>query len=687
MGEGAILRSFASGELSPGLGARADTAQYQSGLRRCKNFLVRRTGGVANRPGFIHVANCKTDGPTFLFPFVFSMADANFLIEAGQDYFRIYTPEGTLHQELEHPYTTGTFQPPAPLCWHQAGLVVTITHLNYPPMELTYNYATDTFTLTEAVLDGVPSIGPPGGLAIVENTPDPLPEGMLDNVTRRYVVTSVKAGTFEESLIDGVVGLDGLVQPTPNYPIDIHWDAVTDAVEYRVYLDVGNSNTFRYLGTTTASLQFFDIGQEPDLAIAPPQLGPDFTAEFHHPGVTAVHAQRRVFAGSHMGRDLVWLSRVGLLNNFTNRRPIQDDDGIHFRLVTKELQGAVHLVSLQQLVMLTDRGEWVIQGDSDHVITPTLINPLQHGYVGSGWVPPVVYGERILFLQARQTLVRELGFSREVEGLTGRDLTTMGGHLFKNHWIVSMALALVPDNILWCVREDGVLLGLTYIPDEDVLAWHWHELEDAAVEQVCVLPEPGEDAVFVIVQRDGERTIERLATRDPATGLEACFLDSATQVSALTSRTLTGLQHLANREVRVVADGVPLPERLHVSATGELTLPRDARDAWVGFSITAELQTLDLDLSGTDVRNRRKKVTALAFLLEQSVRGFWAGPDFSHLQQVTAAPWEDTTTPFTGRVELQPVAYFNDDGRVCVRHTEPTPLTILGIIPHVDVGG
>ena len=33
-----------------------------------------------------------------------------------------------------------------------------------------------------------------------------------------------------------------------------------------------------------------------------------------------------------------------------------------------------------------------------------------------------------------------------------------------------------PDSILWCVRDDGVLAGLTYQRSENVIAWHRHKL-------------------------------------------------------------------------------------------------------------------------------------------------------------------------------------------------------------------
>jgi hypothetical protein len=278
---------------------------------------------------------------------------------------------------------------------------------------------------------------------------------------------------------------------TPEAPNVIEWDTVPGAVEYKVYRDDGANKTFGYIGTATGqdTDHFNDIGLAPDYAFTPPQPRVGlFAAPLAYPAVTAMHQQRRVYVGTHLRRDIAHASRTGLPSNFTFRSPMQDDDAVTWRTVSRDYQVVRHILSLGPLILLSDRGEWVIRGDSDGGLTPTTIYPEQQGYVGAGYATPVIYGERVLFVQARDTVVREFTFNRDVEGLSGRDLTREAAHLFRGHRIVSMAFALVPDAILWCVRDDGVLLGLTYIPDEDVLAWHRHDTEDGLFESVVVVP-------------------------------------------------------------------------------------------------------------------------------------------------------------------------------------------------------
>jgi hypothetical protein len=73
-----------------------------------------------------------------------------------------------------------------------------------------------------------------------------------------------------------------------------------------------------------------------------------------------------------------------------------------------------------------------------------------------------------------------------------------------------------PDSIVWCVRDDGVLLGLSYLREHQIWGWHRH-VTDGRFVSVCVVPEGDEDVLYVIVERKIQNVlryyIERLAYR------------------------------------------------------------------------------------------------------------------------------------------------------------------------------
>src|SRR4030065_2862132 len=82
--------SFSGGEVSPSLWARVDQVKYATGLRACRNFIVQRHGGVANRPGTGFVAEVKDSTKTVrLVPFSYSTAQT-YVLEFGDQYMRVH---------------------------------------------------------------------------------------------------------------------------------------------------------------------------------------------------------------------------------------------------------------------------------------------------------------------------------------------------------------------------------------------------------------------------------------------------------------------------------------------------------------------------------------------------------------------------------------------------------------------
>lgn len=97
-----LQRSFAGGEVSPALNARADQARYQQGMSVGRNMHVLRDGSAANRAGTQFVAQTKGGGddPVRLIPFRFNDAET-LMIEAGAGYFRFYVDGARLRVSSE----------------------------------------------------------------------------------------------------------------------------------------------------------------------------------------------------------------------------------------------------------------------------------------------------------------------------------------------------------------------------------------------------------------------------------------------------------------------------------------------------------------------------------------------------------------------------------------------------------
>lgn len=723
-----MQRTFAGGEIAPSCYARADTAKFLSGLRTCQNFFVQKHGGVANRGGTQFWAHTNSDGVARLIPFKStSDADVSVLIELGNGYMRFYSNEGVRLDVtsadgwgVDEEYAVGdvvenggTFyycilahtstapdEPPFPTYWYempsngsggaiyqiptpwaanistvqykQHGFVLTFTSHNAVPHEL-YRLALDEWAL-------VPIAFGPNSEAPVPISVTPGAAGTLEPV---YLITTVRNITLEESLPSGPIEATASAFPTTLAPNVLLWNAATDALEYNIYKDPHGNGLFGYIGTAVGQESFNDTGFAPDYTITPPQHEDLFASENNYPRVVGTYGQRRYFANTILDPEKTWGSRIGYPANFAYSTPLQLDDSLSFEIAGDESQIVRHLVSLDRLVVLTENGEWIAYGEGEGgTITPTSINMRQQGWVGASYVQPVVIGNVIIYLQARGSIVRELTVGNPTKGLSGQDLSIYASHMFQGYTISRIAFAANPNNIAWFVRSDGVLLGLTYIPEQDVWGWHRHTT-DGEIEDVCVLPIGNEDVVFVIVNRENGRFIERMMPR--AFGEDAFYVDSGITASG-SGGTVDGLDHLEGQAVRVVADGEVLPDEYTVDG-GEIDIPGSPSVVQVGLPIDYVLETLDIDAGGSGVRGHKKRVQGVTLLVERSSRTFYAGPGTAptRLTQYQPESW-DGSSEVTKALEMNIQASWERDPWVRIEQRDPAPLAVLGILPYVEMG-
>lgn len=97
------LFNFSKGELSPDLYGRVDIAPYNAGVRRARNVLVMKYGGMTNRPGTEFIAEVEDPAnPVRLFPFQFDdgKSPQNYALEMGQGYMRLAAGGGMVVEDL-----------------------------------------------------------------------------------------------------------------------------------------------------------------------------------------------------------------------------------------------------------------------------------------------------------------------------------------------------------------------------------------------------------------------------------------------------------------------------------------------------------------------------------------------------------------------------------------------------------
>jgi hypothetical protein len=264
-----------------------------------------------------------------------------------------------------------------------------------------------------------------------------------------------------------------------------------------------------------------------------------------YPSTTVYHEQRRWFAGTQAQPQALWATRTGTDDNLTSSIPSRDADGMQLRVASSQYNQIRHLVALSDLIALTAGGEFRIFADGAPAITPTSVSVKPQGYSGASNVQPVVTAGTVMYVQAQGSRIRELSYSWEASSYRTADASIMAPHRFNYHTITDLAFSRTPDPILWAVRDDGLLLGMTYVPDQQVYGWHAHDT-DGTFESVTVVPEGNEDVLYVIIKREiGTRSVrylERLGTRYFSQLAYANFVDcgaSFTTEQDLTDVTFT----------------------------------------------------------------------------------------------------------------------------------------------------
>ena len=345
------------------------------------------------------------------------------------------------------------------------------------------------------------------------------------DIDNYYVITSIASNGLDESVASPVGTVSNNLNVT-GASNDLTWTAVPGALRYNVYKR--QSGLYGYIGQTSTNA-FTDDNIAPDMGITPPIVDTVFASAGNYPQAVSYFEQRRVFAGTNNEPQTMWMTRSGTESDMSYSLPIKDDDRVNIRVAAREANTIRHVVPLNQLLLLTSAAEWRVSPINSDAITPTTVSVRPQSYVGANNVQPEIINNSMVYCAARGGHVRELGYSWQSSGFVTGDLSIRSAHLFDNYTISDMCFAKSPQPLLWFVSSTGKLLGLTYIPEQQIGAWHQHET-DGIFESCCVVAEGIEDALYVIVRRtvngNSVRYVERMETRQITTLEDSFFVDA-----------------------------------------------------------------------------------------------------------------------------------------------------------------
>jgi len=297
-----------------------------------------------------------------------------------------------------------------------------------------------------------------------------------------------------------------------------------------------------------------------------------------YPSVPGYFQQRRAYADSLNQPDTYDMSQPGAYTNFDRRIPPIDTDALTGSPWGVQVNGIQFMVQSQAgLVMFTGLSSWLLNGAGSFAtnsgpITPSSQDANPQPFTGcSPTVPPIKINNDIIYVTAIAGLYYDLPYQLNLS--EPLDLTQYSTHLFTNHSVLEHAWCEQPNKIVWVVRDDGIMLSLTYLKAENIAGWARHDT-NGQFWSVCSIIEPPVDALYLATQRfpGGKNAymIERMDNRlwDQ---VENCWcvdcalaLPQPTPSATLTADTPTGLGALTGATVLTGGSGYSASTQVQV---------------------------------------------------------------------------------------------------------------------------
>ncbi len=568
------------------------------------------------------------------------------------------------------------------LVFAQSADVVTITHPSYPAKELARSGATSWAFST---VDFASSIDAP---LIPTVTPTTATAGK--NSPQSYRITAIAADGITESLPSPRQNTNNDLSIAGNYNT-ITWLAVTGASRYFVYKQRGGG--YGYIGSTD-TLSAIDDNILPDTSQTPPEeIITLNTGTDDYPSAVAYHEQRRWFGGTNDKPQALFATRTGTDSNLTSSIPSRDADGMDLKLSSGQYNLIRHIVPLSDLLVFTAGGEFRVSADGAPSITPTSVSVKPQSFAGSSGVQPVVTTGSILYVQSLGTRIGEMAYTWEQDAYRSIDVSIMIPHRLDGYTVTQLAYARAPFGLLWAMRSDGTLLGMTHVPDQQVYGWHAHTT-GGTIESVCTVAENNRDALYAAIKRTiygrEVRYIERMKPLNFGDLENAFFVDCGLTYSGAAATTISGLWHLEGETVSILGDGAVEPDQEVIN--GAVTLETAASVVHIGKSYNTDIRTLPLANANAAAggQGSTKNISKL-YIRVNDTSVVQAGPTFSRLREYPARsvedPYDSPPSLISTVLEISIEPNWVMGAPISIRQSLPLPLTVVSIAAEFQSGG
>lgn len=666
--------NLTQGELSPWLYGRVDIAQYDNSCRVLKNFIVRPQGGVIKRPGTKYVASIKTqsDGETRLIPFIYSDSDA-YVIEAGNQYFRFYRNNaqilsGGSPYEISTPWTSAQL---ANVKFAQVYDSIYFVHPDVKPRKLTRTSDT-SWTMTEVDFNDGPYF----------DLIDEQWGGRGTNYTMTPSATSGSITMTSSSAIFASTDVGRIIRWRGNSSVAWGWGIITAYTSSTVVTVSVQSP----LSATTASTQW--------------RLG-SFSDTTGWPSCITFFEQRMVLANTRSQQQTIWFSTSADITDFSpdnaeDKDQVDASTAMTYTIADNKANVIYWIEPSKGLYIGTSGGVWLARSSNQgEALTPSTITINAIIKDSSANVPAVTAGSTLMYPQKFRRKLLEVGYSFEDDAYRAADLAILAEHRTAGY-IDEIEVARNPNYLVWVRMIDGTVSALTYIREQNVIAWTRQEFggTDVEVDSMAVIPGSAEDELWMIIKRtvngNTVRYVEYLSTTFLDQDVEdACFLDCSVSYSGSATSTITGLSHLQGETVECFGNGAATTVSGPVSG-GSISLQDTVTAAVVGlpYESVIEFNQPAMNNAPAAMQGRLGRVHGVVLRLYRS----FGGQIGISGQTLDIIPQYSSTTTMDGALELVSEdrefvlpSEFKYNPTVYLRHALPVPFTLNGIVYQITI--
>ena len=512
--------SFSSGELDPVLHDRVTLERFQNGLSTARNVMIGKTGSIPSRFSRLHLVTVDHSGPVQ----IYSPPGSGQLFEFGvrstnnKFYYIVRDVNGTQLHAFEEPISG------------DAGITATtVNDLQFVASKsdiYIFGGSNSTINIHKIRYGGFFGTT----LDVVFNSPTPavglVIGGTFTGYDVEYAFTYVKNGEESRPFFSSTAGLKKpiLVGEETNATLSIATSGfdIADYSQVRVYRRPKEGSAFGFLGITsqiyddagTLKADFTDIGANADFANGIPSLvtkeglSNKTVVTGHIVGTATIYQQRFIMANFINDDDEgIAAGRPGSLENFYRDFPYDADSALLFKAGSEGKAKVLRMIDDEGLVVFTTKGVFASTG---LLSINNLALPKRGGWVIDESVPPLSVPGALLFVDKTTNSVRQLVFSRELQGYDSIDQSIFSSHLFEDRTIKSWAYQQGVVALIIVTFSDGTFSTFTYSSEHKMRAWTRHE-STFPIEQV---EGTGlSDITFFVTNKNGTRQIEKTIPR------------------------------------------------------------------------------------------------------------------------------------------------------------------------------